>query len=155
MLKPRISPTRDDLVGVWQRESIAINGAEPFEDSVAYWLHAGDFYADMRWPVCSKTDSRKSAFAGAATWSAPYMRFSHEIDYTDDIPEDVGHLSVFRGNLLERGEVKISDQTIRFQETWCPLRQKDGAHSIVVASFGGDKVNEPGRGYMVRVVDLM
>ena len=42
-------PTKDDLVGIWQRESIAIDGAEPFEDSVVYWLHAGDFYADMRW----------------------------------------------------------------------------------------------------------
>lgn len=150
-----ILPTKYDLVGVWRRESIAINGGEPFEDSVAYWLHAGDFYADMRWPINSKSDSEKSAFAGAATWSVPYMRFSHEIDYTDDFPEDVGHLSVFRGKLLERGEVQISDQTIKFEETWCPLRQNTEVYSVEVASFNGDKVNEPGRGYIVRVEDFV
>ena len=118
MLMSRTLPTKDDLVGIWQRESITIDGAEPVEDSVVYWLHAGDFYADMRWPISSLDDSKKSAFAGAANWSAPYMSFSHELDYTDDIQEDVGHLSVFRGKLLEHGEVKISGQTIKFQETW-------------------------------------
>lgn len=148
-------PTKDDLVGVWQRESIAIDGAEPIEDSVVYWLHAGDFYADMRWPIDSKSDSKKSAFAGAATWSTPYMHFSHEVDYTDAVPEDVGRLSVFQGKLLERGEVKISDQTIKFQETWCPLRQNSGVQSIEVASFSSDKVNEPGIGYIVRVEDFV
>jgi hypothetical protein len=155
MLMSRTLPTKDDLVGIWQRESIAIDGAEPFEDSVVYWLHAGDFYADMRWPLSSLDDSKKSAFAGAANWSAPYMRFSHELDYTDDIQEDVGHLSVFRGKLLERGEVIISGQTIKFQETWRPLSQNRGEHSIEVASFGSDRGKGPGRGFFVRVEDFV
>ena len=155
LLMSRALLTKDDLVGIWQRESIAIDGAEPVEDSVVYWLHAGDFYADMRWPIRPSDDSKKSAFAGAANWSAPYMRFSHELDYTDDIQEDVGHLSVFRGKLLEHGEVKISGQTIKFQETWRRVCQNRGEHAIEVASFVSDRRNESGRGFFVRVEDFV
>ncbi len=155
MLMSPTLPTKDDLVGIWQRESIAIDGAEPFEDSVVYWLHAGDFYADMRWPISSLDDSKKSAFAGTVNWSAPYMRFSHDIDYADDIQEDVGHLSVVRGKLLEQGEVTISGQTIKFQETWRPLYQKRSELSFAVASFGSDRDNEPASGYIVRVEDFV
>ena len=155
MLMSRTLPTKDDLVGIWQRESIAIDGAEPFEDSVVYWLHAGDFYADMRWPISSLDDSKKSAFAGTAEWSAPNMRFSHELDYSDDVQEDVGHLSVFGGKLLEHGEVIISGQTIKFQETWRPLYPNRGELSIEVASFVSDRGNESGRGFFVRVEDFV
>ena len=39
-----------ELLGVWQRESISIDGKAPYEDSNVLWLHAGDYFADIRWP---------------------------------------------------------------------------------------------------------
>ena len=37
-----------EFIGAWQRESISIEGREPYEDSNVLWLHAGDYFADIR-----------------------------------------------------------------------------------------------------------
>jgi hypothetical protein len=91
---------QDDFIGVWQRESISINGGAPFEDSHVYWLKAGEKFADIRWP--KSEGGPASAFAGRAIWKSPAMHFLHEIDLTKKFSEDVGQLSFQDHKLIGR-----------------------------------------------------
>ena len=114
--------SRAQIDGVWRRESIAISGGEAYEDSVVYWLQAGDYFADMRWPLAHSEDEKAlvSAFAGTVQWSPPRIRFLHEIDLTKAYLEDAACLSFVDGNIVERGQVTVGDEIIDFEEICRP-----------------------------------
>ena len=150
------SISAEDLIGVWKRQSLQIEGGEPFEVSHAYWLQAHGFYADMRWPRGEDHRAENSAFAGTADWQAPWMRFAHEIDFNSLITEDVGHLSRENNGLRERGELQLGPKTIKFEELWRPVRPKtDNGFvdtSVNVAQLAIDADNRQ-KGYLVRIAD--
>ena len=142
------------LVGVWRRESLTISEREAFEDSVVYWLHAGDYFADMRWPLeQSRPDVPLSAFAGRAHWSTPQMRFCHDIDFSRAHPEDVASLTMLGGKLLERGQATVAGEAIDFQEVWAPCSPRGDSIRVDVARM--ETNTESGAnadiGYLVRV----
>lgn len=137
-----------EFTGIWHRESLTIEQGDPFEDSDAYWLQAGDYFADMRWSLDeTRTDtSSESAFAGRTSWSPPKMRFVHVIDFTKQFLEDEGRLMMVDGKLWEHGQVNIEGKTIHFKEVWVPLHINN--QNTVVATV----VDTPGEiGYFIRV----
>jgi hypothetical protein len=145
----------NQLVGVWRRESIAVSDDEAFEDSVVYWLHAGSYFADMRWPLepSRHADVPVIAFAGAAQWSTPYMRFRHEIDFTKAHLDDVARLTIVNGKVIERGCVTVADETIEFEEVWkpCGLRGESTRLSVARMETNDARDCDAGVGYFVRV----
>ena len=150
-----IHPAETELVGVWQRESLAISGGEAFEDSIVYWLHAGDHFADMRWFLnpSQNEDLSVSAFAGTVQWTNPKIQFLHEIDFTEEYLEDTATLFYADGKLIERGQLTIDDQKIDFEEVWTPCGDRTIPNRFTVARLdvkaaGG---NEAQFGYFVRV----
>jgi hypothetical protein len=138
----------NELLGVWQRESISIDGRAPYEDSNVLWLHAGDYFADIRWPRSAKGTELTSAFAGKALWEPPRMRFSHEIDLKKQLDEDIGCLSLLNDQLIEHGKVSIGDKVIRFQEVWSRITKSTLEHCRVAY-----KSSARGTGYIVWVGD--
>jgi hypothetical protein len=107
----------ENLVGVWQRESIQINDDIPYEDSRVLWLQTPYRYADMRVPIA---DARvdQVAFAGGQLWSEPLLTFNHELDYSGSFPDDVGILSWDKETLVESGSVDVPNGKINYVERW-------------------------------------
>lgn len=141
---------RSDFIGVWQRESISIEGGDPFEDSNVLWLHTGDYFADVRFPRPSETQAITMAFAGRAHWQSPRMRFEHEIDLTKEFTEDTGHMSFASGKLIEKGEVTVNEKVIKFEEVWTQLVSANKADYQVAKRMDGRNL-----GYIVRVSDFV
>ncbi len=146
-----------DLSGVWRRESIAISDGVAFEDSVVYWLQAGKYFADMRWPLepTDKATRQPSAFAGHVQWSAPRIRFCHEIDYSKEHLEDVACIALVDGRLIERGKVNVANQEIEFEEVWMPciVAESIVAESVVAEASPNMHVARAtsGLGYIVHI----
>jgi len=134
------------FVGVWQRESLSVENGAAYEDSNVLWVHAGDYFADLRWPKTGANQVQISAFAGRATWNAPRMHFDHEVDLTKEFAQDVGNLCFSEGKLIEKGQVMVEDKAIRFEETWVRLTTPDETTCLVVR-----KSESAGAGYLVRV----
>ncbi len=136
--------------GVWRRESIAIDGGDPFEDSEVYWLQVGEYFADMRWPKEGETHNNISAFAGRTLWQAPKMHFVHEIDLNQALSDDVGEMS-FRGEqLVERGEARVGDRVFQFEEVWVTTAVPASSECRVACAIGQGQ-----SGYLVRVGDYV
>ena len=134
--------------GVWRRESIAIDGGDPFEDSEAYWLQVGEYFGDMRWPREGETHNNVSAFAGRTLWQAPKMHFVHEIDLHQAQFDDIGEMSFQGDRLIERGEARVGDQVFRFEEVWVTTAAPASSECRVACATGRER-----RGYLVRVDD--
>lgn len=141
-----------DLTGVWQRDSLTIENGKPFEDSNVYWLQAGDYFADMRWPLdqAKRTESLQSAFAGRTHWSQPKIRFTHHIDLTKQHLEDEGDLMMVDEKLVERGQVTTKGKTIGYKEIWSPLHTTDQSQQTNVAVVDTDSEV----GYFIQVGDF-
>ncbi len=155
---------KSDLIDVWQRQSLSIEGDDPFEDSHVYWLMAGDYYADIRWPRENSAVSTQMpslfCFAGRAilesTGESTAMRFLHDLDLQPDAREDVGQLVLTPSLLEEHGEVELDGNTIRFKEVWQPLKTGANHPGIQVAVLtrandNKDKTTDTHLGFMVRV----
>jgi hypothetical protein len=111
----------ENLVGVWQRESIQINDELPYEDSRVLWLQTPHRYADMRVPVVdAQVDAQIDmvAFAGRQLWSEPLLTFNHELDYSGSFPQDSGVLSWEKETLVESGSVDGPNGKINYVERW-------------------------------------
>ena len=107
----------ENLVGVWQRESIQINDDKPYEDSRVFWLQAPYRYADMRVPITG-SQVEQMAFAGRQLWSEPVLTFNHELDLSGSFPQDVGILSWDEETLVESGSVELPRGVINYVERW-------------------------------------
>ena len=152
-----------DFIGVWQRQSIAINGGEPFEDARVFWLQTESYFADMRWPIAKSNDGEgaASAFAGRAEWRSPCMYFQHEIDLTKEFSEDIGQLSFKDNMLIEDGQVEVDGRSISFQEVWTPMSPSLNPETCSTALYGFDPKPEiatgpaADKGIIVRVSDYL
>jgi hypothetical protein len=107
----------ENLIGVWQRESIQINDDPPYEDSRVLWLQVPYRYADMRVPI-SNAQEDQMAFAGGQLWSEPLLTFHHELDLAGSLSKDAGILSWDGETLVESGSVELPDGVINYVERW-------------------------------------
>ena len=112
-----MSEVPDELIGVWRRAGILVNGAEIFEDSDVVWIQTRSRYVDVRVPRDGMSSS-KEAIAGRQSWVSPRLRFHHELDYTHNYPDDEGELSWDGDTLVESGSVIHEGNSIDFLERW-------------------------------------
>ena len=106
-----------EFVGVWQRESLQINGAPPFEDSHAIWLQTPSRYADIR--VSQPNGSSLSeAFGGSQEWHAPALTFHHSLAFSVRLTQDIGSMSWDGETLIEEGSAVYNGVNIDFRERW-------------------------------------
>ena len=106
-----------ELIGVWQRESLAINSREPFEDSRVVWLQTPSRYADLRVSI-DPGKATSQACAGTQKWQNSVLTFHHDLDLSGSYPEDIGHISWQGETMIEQGNVKINNENIHFRERW-------------------------------------
>lgn len=106
----------DELIGIWKRESIAVAGRQPYENSDVYWLQTPSRYADIRVP--NHESGRFSSFAGSQRWHAPRLRFHHELDLVGDFFDDEGTFHWDGETLIEDGTIVECGGEISFRERW-------------------------------------
>jgi hypothetical protein len=121
--------------GVWQRQSLAIAGRAPFEDSDVIWLQTRSYFADLRTPRCMhRATARVSAFSGSIRWQAPRISFVHDLDLANASADDSAELQLAVESedfLIERGVRRHGTQLIEYQETWRRMRKPDGMTRVV------------------------
>ncbi len=127
------------LVGAWRRESIAIQGMDPFEDSCVIWLQSPSRYADVRVPLPG-TDAQPESFGGRQEWREPRLTFHHELDYTGRFPQDSGILSRDGDILIEDGSVDLDGKTTTYRERWVPQTPVHAAYLAVEARDENDRL---------------
>ena len=128
--------------GVWQRQSLAIAGRSPFEDSDVIWLQTRSYFADLRTPHCMHgAAARVSAFSGTIRWQAPRITFIHDLDLADSA-DDSAELELVAESedfLIERGVHRHGTQLIRYEETWRRLREADGMTRVADGRLPSDQ----------------
>jgi hypothetical protein len=138
----------DEYIGVWHRESVQVEGQEPFEDSQVVWLQARSRYADVR-VALPDYQVEPESFGGSITWSEPQLTFAHQIDLTNRFPNDMGRLHFEGDVLVEEGSVEIGGRTIAYRERWQRQSSVDPDY-VVFESRGRGGLTE---GLAVRVGD--
>jgi Protein HRI1 len=125
-------------IGLWKRESIQLADADPYEDSIVFWLQAEKYFADIRIPLnqpclppqTSLADlnadellkfAKFKAFAGTIDATESWIRWNRLIDFKPD-PSRIDQGSVhFAGqNLIEIGEFELGDEIQQYLEVWVP-----------------------------------
>src|SRR6266700_1376242 len=93
-----------EMTGGWVRDGIAIDGAEPVENALVWWLQAPSKHCDLRVPVgiTGGADSVMS-FAGTTTWADPSLTWHPEIELNPSAFEDVGFVAWDGADLMEAG----------------------------------------------------
>ncbi len=108
----------DELVGAWQRVSIALGDAPPSEPANVVWLQGWSAYADIRVPRDGAADGF-DCFAGHTMWEPPCLRWRHDIDDKRGRDAlDVGHVEWVDGDLVETGVVVIDGAEVPYVEVW-------------------------------------
>lgn len=130
--------------GAWARESVSIDGSEPFETQRVCWLQVGPAYADLRVPFHPVAVSQ--CFAGRSGWNGDRFHWAHRLDLEPGPGDDVGDLAWERGRLIERGW--LGD--IAYEEVWV---RRDGDGAPRLAAEGPDACLVQAGRHMVTVVD--
>jgi hypothetical protein len=124
--------------GAWTRQSVSINGSEPFELQRVYWLQTTSVYADLRVPFHPAGGT--ACFAGRSGWDGDRYRWSHPLDLIgpddpssgdaspgsdgpnalgrDAFRDDIGELIWNGDRLIERGTLPGG---IAYEEIWVRL----------------------------------
>ncbi len=127
----------NELIGVWKRQSIAINNEPAFEDSQVFWVQSASRYGDIRVERPGNAVEPES-FAGALEWHDPDLTFHHELDLSGRVAEDTGHLEdMAEDDLYESGSVVIEGNTIRFREHWQRQTRPDPAWEVYESRDSG------------------
>ncbi|MDQ1419573.1 MAG: hypothetical protein QOJ52_1535 [Acidimicrobiaceae bacterium] len=77
--------------GAWTRQSVSINGSEPFELQRVYWLQTTSVYADLRVPFHPAGGT--ACFAGRSGWDGDRYVWSHPLDLIGPGAASPGHAS--------------------------------------------------------------
>jgi hypothetical protein len=123
--------------GAWMRQSVSIDGSEHFELQRAYWLQAGDIYADLRVPF--HPSGGTSCFCGRSGWVGERYSWTHGLDLAGPGADEVGDLFWDGDRLIERGV--LGD--LAYEEVWVRLPDSGGDSD---GDRGGesDVLDEPG-----------
>ena len=112
------------LLGLWERESVTLEGAPglpegPFEAARVRWFQARTHYADLRIPRGAPVPfAEEEAFGGRQRFRAPRLRFLHELDRSGRLAEDEGELTWDGAVLLESGRFDFAGRACRYWERW-------------------------------------
>ena len=112
-----------ELIGVWKRQSIAIQDDPASEDSDVIWIQAATRYADLRVALPGYRVDPLS-FAGTLEWDAPVLTFHHELDLSGEGALDSGRLDdIASQDLIETGSFEVGGREIRYREHWQRLTE--------------------------------
>lgn len=103
--------------GAWTRQSVSVDGGEPFETQRVYWLQAGPCYADLRVPF--HPSAGIGCFGGRSGWDGECYRWSHRLDLAGFDGDDVGSLTWDGERLIEWGV--IGADRYAYEEVWVRL----------------------------------
>ena len=113
------------LVGIWQRESITLEGAPslppgPFETARVRWFQGRTRYADLRIPKGPPAPlCEEEAFGGRQQYVPPRLRFFHDRDRSGRLAEDEGDLAWESDDVvLETGTFEFEGRSCRYTERW-------------------------------------
>lgn len=139
------------FVGVWRRVGLGVDGGPVRPAGDVVWVQADAQFADLRVGA-----SETRAFAGIATWSAPSMTWSHDVDVPSPgrhpAPPDTGLLEGEADDLVERGSWRRGGRQESYVEHWRrigsagPVRAlrygtarfvQVGEHAVLVTPDGG------------------
>ena len=144
----------DCVQGAWTRQSVAIDGGEPFETQRVVWIQAGVCYADVRVPFHPAATER--CFTGRSGWDIDGYRWTHRVDLEVLSPagDDLGDLSWEDDTLIERGQFPTETGVVSYEERWVRLPDwrgpflalegdstcmvRSGGHAITVADRRAD-----------------
>ncbi|HEY9643336.1 MAG TPA: hypothetical protein V6C57_22800 [Coleofasciculaceae cyanobacterium] len=136
-------------IGLWKRASIQLADADPYEDSIVFWLQAEKYFADIRIPMnqpClppqkSLLDldpaelpkfAQFTAFAGTIDATESWIRWNRTIDFKPDPRRiDQGSVHFEDGNLIEIGEFEVEDEIQQYLEVWVP-QSPDSSDRLVL-----------------------
>ncbi|SOD74827.1 hypothetical protein SAMN05892883_4020 [Jatrophihabitans sp. GAS493] len=113
-----------ELTGGWVRNGIAIDGADPIETTVVWWLQAPSKHCDLRVPQVG-TEGVMS-FAGTTTWDDPVLTWHPEIELDPSIFEDIGVISWDGEDMMETGSFAEGGRDVSYVERWQRLPGSEG-----------------------------
>jgi hypothetical protein len=139
----------DELVGAWERVSVALDGGPPDEPADVVWVQGRSAFADLRVPRVGVgarveapdlpygTRSVARCFAGHAAYEAPNVRWHHTIDLAGEPADedDVGHVCWDAGDLVEEGTFLNDGVAVSYVEVWRKL--PNGAGRVVEITDAG------------------
>ncbi|MEE4382119.1 MAG: hypothetical protein V2J02_09015 [Pseudomonadales bacterium] len=126
----------DALLGLWERESVTLEGAPglpegPFEAARVRWFQARSYYADLRIPHGAAAPfAEEEAFGGRQRFRAPRLRFLHELDRSGRLGDDEGELAWDGAALLESGSFEFAGRACRYRERWVRRSRPDPALTV-------------------------
>lgn len=114
----------ETLVGIWQRESVELEGAPglprgAFETARVRWYQARTRYADLRIPSGPPAPfCEEEAFGGRQRFEAPRLTFLHDLDRSGRLADDEGDLAWEGEVLVETGGFEFEGHPCRYTERW-------------------------------------
>lgn len=136
-------------IGLWKRESIQLGDADPYEDTIVFWLQAETYFADIRIPLNQPSllphqslidlepaellkFATFNAFAGTIDATEHWIRWNRTIDFKPN-PSRIDQGSVhFEGqNLIEVGEFEVDDNVQPYLEVWVPQSNNVGDRLVL------------------------
>ncbi len=113
-----------EFTGGWLRASIALDGGEPAEDSLVWWLQAPSKHADLRVPLSSGGQSM--SFAGTTVYEEPSLTWLPDLELVPSGFPDTGVVSWDGDALLEAGSFVVDGRDVPYLERWVRLPDTDG-----------------------------
>ena len=129
------------LIGVWRRSGLIIDGARQLDRCDVLWLQSADWYVDIRLPTSHAEPSpqgdvaihfaRARAFAGIASWQEPVLTWEHVVDVDEHPRTDSNPLEWTKDGVLERGVHRSQGRDVPWIEEWHRI---DAAEPVVSVS---------------------
>lgn len=123
-----------ELTGGWVRHGMAVDGGEPTEPAVVWWLQAPSAHCDLRVPH-EGTDGLM-AFAGTTTWAEPALTWTPALELDPSAFEDVGVVSWDGPDLMEAGSWTDDGREVPYVERWRRLPGSEGAQWALSCDVG-------------------
>lgn len=120
--------------GGWVRNGLGLDGAEPTEDAVVWWLQASSKHCDLRIPHLG--DGGLKAFAGTTTWADPRLTWHPELELNPNFSEDIGVITWDGVDLMETGTFTEDGRETTYVERWQRL-PGSGGDSYALSSDTG------------------
>lgn len=112
-----------EFTGGWVRASMSLDGAEPFEDTVVWWLQSTSKHVDLRLPL---VEGEVISFAGTTTWEAPSLTWVPDLELVPNEFPDTGVVSWDGDDLLEAGTFIVDGSEVGYVERWQRLPDTSG-----------------------------
>jgi hypothetical protein len=113
----------DLFVGVWVRESIALDGGPAAEAEDVVWLQGPETFADVRLARAAGAPVTE-AFGGTTGWDGKALHWAHELDWHGGFAQtDLGRIEWVDDVMVERGTMAVAGSDgeryeVAYEEIW-------------------------------------